>query len=63
MTNKPITDFEKDELNAWNCLEEYVIDLLNEELTLNEFKENLASFRNSRFYTGNNPKYKEIIED
>lgn len=56
-------DFEKDELNTWNYFPEYFIDLLNGEITLDEIRENLASFRNSKYYTGNNKKYKSIIED
>lgn len=63
MNEPQLNDFEKEELNAWNYFPEYFIDLLNGEISLDEIKENLASFRNSKYYTGTNPKYKEIIED
>ena len=74
MNNKPVSaknahtqleenkeDFEKDELGAWSYSEEYFIDVLNGDLSLEECRENLASFRNSEFYTGTNQKYKELL--
>ncbi len=59
-----IDKFEIDELLAWGfILEQFFLDVLNGELPIKECRENLSSFRNSRFYTGSNPKYKKIIED
>ena len=60
-----IKDIEEDELNSWgnSSLRFYVIQVLNGEETLEQFKENLLSFRNSEFYTGNNEKYKTIIDE
>ena len=54
--------FEKEELLAWNYVEEHFIDLLNGEISLEETRENLASFRNSEYYTGTNDKFKNIEE-
>ena len=62
-TVEELEKFEKDELLAWNYQAEYFIDVLNGELSIQECRENLASFRNSKYYTGSNPKHKEIIED
>jgi hypothetical protein len=56
--------FEKAELRAWGYyLDGYFLDVLNGETSLEEARENLSSFRNSKHYTGSDPKYKEIIED
>ena len=66
MTDKnseELDKFEQDELEAWGYQKQYFIEVLNGELPIQECRENLASFRNSRYYTGSNPKYKKIIED
>jgi len=55
--------FEKDELLAWHYQEEYFIDVLNGERTVQKCREDLASFRNTKYYTGSNPKYKKLIEE
>ena len=56
-------DFELEELNVWKYTKEYFLDLLNGITSLEEMRENLASFRNTEHYTGNNPKYKKIQDD
>jgi len=36
---------------------------LNGERTVQKCREDLASFRNTKYYTGSNPKYKKLIEE
>lgn len=56
-----IKDFEEEELKAWGVyLPSYVSDLIAGNILLDSFIENIISFRNSEFYTGNNPKYKQL---
>jgi len=61
--SEEIDKFEEDELEVWRYQKKYFIDVLNGELPIQDCRENLASFRNSIYYTGSNPKYKKIIED
>lgn len=57
-------DIEKEELDAWNGHQDsYFLDVLNGETSLDEARENIMSFRNSKYYTGTQEKYKSIIED
>jgi len=57
-------DFEEEELKVWrHRAAAYFLDVLNGETSLEEARENLASFRNSKYYTGTKEKYKEIIEE
>lgn len=55
--------FEKDELMVWSYRDDYFIDVLNGELSVEEARENLASFRNTRNYKGNNPKFMEVKDE
>ena len=58
-TSKEIIDIEEEEFKAWNGHEVYyMVQVLNGEKTISEFKEDLLSFRNSEYYTGTNKKYK-----
>lgn len=56
-------DFEIEELKVWNYRDDYFLDILNGNLSVEEARENLKSFRNSEYYTGTNPEYKKIIKD
>ncbi len=55
--------FEKEELNAWNYALDYFLDVLNGELSVEEARENLSSFRNNKYYTGTKEEFKKILED
>lgn len=53
--------FKLEELNAWEPYgREYFIDILNKEKDLDEAINDLNSFRNTKFYTGPDNKYKLI---
>jgi len=56
--------FEKEEFNAWlgHALD-YFLEVLNEEKSVETAREDLASFRNSEYYTGTREEFKRIIED
>lgn len=61
-------DFEIEEMDAWQGLLEdhsrtYFIEVLNGEKSLEEAREDLASFRNSEWYTGTREEFKEIKEN
>lgn len=53
---------EKEELQAWNYLEDRLLDILNGEYDLEKAREDIKSFRNSEYYTGTNPEYKKLVE-
>jgi len=56
--------FEEEELKAWNGRAEYYfLEVLNGEKSLEQAIEDLASFRNSKYYTGTNEEFKKIKED
>ena len=56
-------DIEIEEFKAWSGhTEYYLLEVLNGKKSLEEFKEDLLSFRNSEFYTGTKEEYK-IIKD
>ncbi len=56
-------DIEIEEFKAWHGnTEYYLLEVLNGNKSLEEFKEDLLSFRNSEFYTGTKEEYK-IIKD
>ena len=56
------TKFEIEELDTWHHALDYFLDLLNGEADLEETRENLLSFRNTKYYTGRNKEYIEIKE-
>lgn len=55
-----INDIEKEEFNArrWYT-EDYLLDVLNWEKTIEELREDLLSFRNTEYYTWTRDIYKE----
>lgn len=58
-----INDFTTDELQVWGRhIDAYFVQLLNGEISLETAIEDLASFRNGKWYTGDNPKYQELKE-
>ena len=56
-------DIEKEELRAWGEPDYYFWQVLTGEISLEEMRENLLSFRNTKYYTGTNPEYKKIKDD
>lgn len=50
-------DFTEKELRTWTYRDIYFVQLLNGEISLDTARENLASFRGGKYYTGDNPKY------
>jgi hypothetical protein len=59
-----MNDIEIEELKAWNIHTEYYFwQVLNGEKPLKEAIEDIKSFRNSRWYTGTQEKYKKIGEE
>lgn len=51
--------FGRDELDAWSpYVADHFLDVLNGETTIEEARENLASFRKTEHYTGSEDKYK-----
>lgn len=55
---------EKEELRVWNTyIEDYFLDVLNGDTSLEEARENIKSFRNTKQYTGTNPIFKKIKKD
>lgn len=57
-----IDDFTVAELQTWEHRDTYFVQLLNGEISLETAREDLASFRNGKWYTGDNPKYQELKE-
>ena len=57
--------FEIEEFVAWcGHAETYFLEVLNGEKTIETAREDLASFRNSKYYTGTNEEFKqEKVED
>ena len=53
-------DIKTEELLAWGSLEDRLVDILNKEYDLDEAIEDIKSFRNSKWYTGTEDKFKEI---
>ena len=51
-------DFTEEELRTWRRRDAYFVELLNGTKSLEEVREDLASFRGGKWYTGDNPKYK-----
>lgn len=50
---------EKEELNVWGrYITDYFLEILNGEKSVSETLEDLKSFRNTKYYTGDNPKFK-----
>ena len=55
---------ELDELKVWNHhVYSYFLDVLNKDTLLEEAIYNIKSFRNSKYYTGTNDKYKKITDE
>lgn len=55
-----IKKFEIEELAVWgHYTESYFLDVLNGDLSLEEARGNLESFRNSEHYTGKDEEFKE----
>ncbi len=58
--DKPIT---KEELGAWGgYVDDYFCEVLNGEKSAEKAKEDLLSFRNSKWYTGDDSEFQEIKE-
>jgi hypothetical protein len=55
--------FEIEELSAWKYRDMHFLDVINGEVSLEECRESLASFRNSKYYTGTQEKFKTIKEE
>lgn len=52
---------EFEELDAWGIhTDSYFLDVLNGDTSLEEARENIKSFRNSKYYTGTKEEYKKI---
>lgn len=51
---------EIEELEAWGYIKDRLLDILNKEYNLEDAIEDVKSFRNTEYYTGNNPKYKSV---
>lgn len=58
--NKPFT---VSELQVWGYRDDYFIEVLNGEKSLDEAREDLSSFRNTANYTGDDPELMEIKDD
>lgn len=58
-----MNDIEREELKVWNEPDYYFWQVLTGEVTLEEMRDNLLSFRNSVYYSGTNPKYKKELEE
>ena len=59
--------FESEELDVWNESVFYgdgrisvLLELLNGEVSLEDVREDLSSFRNSKYYRGTNPDFEKI---
>jgi len=52
----------REELQAWQYQEEILWEILNKDKDLEEAIEDIKSFRNTKYYTGNDNKYKIIKE-
>ncbi len=50
-------DFTVDELQTWSHRDTYFVQLLNGEISLETAREDLASFRGGKYYTGTDQKY------
>lgn len=48
------------ELRVWSYRDDYFVEVLNGEKTLDEAREDLASFRNTPSYTGDDPELAEV---
>ncbi len=59
-TDKPFT---KEELLVWDYRDDYFVEVLNGDKSLEEAREDLASFRNTPHYTGNDPELMKVSED
>lgn len=56
-----VEKIEFEELEAWGIHTDfYFLDVLNGETSLEEARENIKSFRNSKYYTGTKEEYKTI---
>jgi len=56
--------FEKEELDAWHEYSlDYFLEVLNGEKSLETVREDLSSFRNSKYYTGTKEEFKKELED
>lgn len=60
---RPDRPFTTEELAVWGHRDEYFVEILNGEKTVEEAREDLASFRNNPSYTGNDPELMEVVED
>lgn len=58
--NKPFTVAE---LRVWTYRDDYFVEVLNGEKSLEEAREDLLSFRNTASYTGDDPELAEIKEE
>lgn len=56
-------EIQVEELRAWSDPEYHFLELLNGNITLEETLENILSFRNSKFYTGNEPEFMVIFNE
>jgi hypothetical protein len=52
-----------EELQTWGFFKERLLGILNKEYDLEQAIEDVKSFRNTEWYTGNDEKYKYIIEN
>ena len=56
-------DIEKEELRAWNYAIDHFLEVLNGEKSVETAREDILSFRNSKYYTGTKSEYKSIPND
>ncbi len=55
--------FTVEELRTWSYRDDYFVEVLNGEKSLEEAREDLASFRNTTYYTGNDPELMVIKDE
>ena len=55
-----VLEIKIEELAAWGYLDLKLVDILNKDYDLDEAIEDIKSFRNSKWYTGTEDKFKEI---
>ena len=52
-----------EELSAWKpYIKDYFLDVLNNPHLIKEFREDILSFRNTKYYTGVENKYKKELK-
>lgn len=61
MSDMPIKDLEPEELDVWGShSNHYFWEVLSGEKSLETARDDILSFRNSEYYTGNNPDYQKL---